>query len=148
MGTTPEVLLQNLLNYVNRNNSFLLPGEGARILNFLHDFIVFINNSKVAYSTVNITHSLFSTVDRILIDQNSLLNSSVSWKKSQKLLISSVILQHLRLLEEVLNKYTKYLVQSPQKGSHFLYRTIDISILNVSDNNTAGVYQIPYWTHR
>lgn len=77
MSTTPEELMQNTLNYVQRNNSFLLPGEGARILTFLHDIIIFINNSKMSYSTTNLTKSLFSTVDKILLDQNSLLNQSV-----------------------------------------------------------------------
>lgn len=79
MTSSPEVILQSYLNYLRRNETRkLLPGEGARILKLTYEVIIFIGNSKMSFSAVNVTHTVTYIVNEILSFPTSLTQTNVS----------------------------------------------------------------------
>lgn len=80
MISSPEDILQSYLNYLKRNETHrLLPGEGARILKLTYEVVLFIGNTKMSFFAVeNMTFTVFSIIDEILLYPNSLTQSNVS----------------------------------------------------------------------
>lgn len=82
MTSSPEVILQNFLNYLRRNETRKLqPGEGAGILKLTHEVILFIANTKMSFFAVdNMTNTVLLIIDEILLFPNSLTQANVSTK--------------------------------------------------------------------
>ncbi|KAJ8964500.1 hypothetical protein NQ314_004788, partial [Rhamnusium bicolor] len=132
--TTPEDVLRGFLNYLKKKNPHnILPGEGARVLFLTQEVILLIKKTKELYRPIsNITNSVFSIIDRILLSHNSLTKPA-----------------EIRLLQELINDHLSTIAlalisQNKTNTVHLHLDTIDLTILNITHSND-NYFHIPQY---
>lgn len=123
---SPERLFQTILKQLQITKS-LLPGEGARHLAIINEMLDYLRRSR---SSINsLTNLTLASIDRILMDRNSLLNQT-----------------HVQMVPQVLETYleifTPVLIGN-ESSSQITYPTLGITLLNLTCINERNFYIPP-----
>ncbi|XP_019873401.2 uncharacterized protein LOC109601592 isoform X3 [Aethina tumida] len=126
VSMSPERLFQTILKQLQITKS-LLPGEGARHLAIINEMLDYLRRSR---SSINsLTNLTLASIDRILMDRNSLLNQT-----------------HVQMVPQVLETYleifTPVLIGN-ESSSQITYPTLGITLLNLTCINERNFYIPP-----
>ncbi|XP_050505456.1 uncharacterized protein LOC114338937 [Diabrotica virgifera virgifera] len=130
-STSLEKLFTGILNYTKKDSYTLLPGEGAKILDIIHEIMQFTSKSQRSLEqSRNITNILFSIVDQVLSTPNSLTKQ-----------------EEIRTAFELVNEHLSLVGSSLVSPNNNLFRismnTIDLTVLNLTYYHSNKYFHIP-----